>query len=319
MGIISGTLLLPALFAAPRPKAEAPDTFLVRVEGGVFSLLDSDGREKERLDPPASYAVLSPDHRWLAGIEFDRDRGRCVLVLRPHGHGGDPVTIPLLWGEPGQSGCILVWAPDGGRLLIGENRPGPGGGLEYAQRVYDLHEKTIRDLKLPAACHPTGWEPGGKRLLVTAAPGDGNCRLAWVPAAGGGEPDYLTPADLTAYDGRLSPDGKRVLCLAGPKDRKNPDDRPRLTVLDLGTGKRTVLDEPGHTDGHCWSPDGTKVAYTWQRPLGDPPAAERETLLITCTADGRDRKTVTTRKYTLPARSNDRTAVVYFFSVAAWW
>jgi dipeptidyl aminopeptidase/acylaminoacyl peptidase len=165
----------------------------------------------------------------------------------------------------------------------------------------------------------TGWEPDGKRLLATVAEADGSGRLAWVPVAGGGSPDFLTPADEAAYDGRLSPDGKRILYLAGPKAPKDPDDRPRLTVLDLGTGRRTVLDEPGHTHGHCWSPDGTKVAYTWQRLLGDPPAAERETLLITCTADGRERKTVTTRKYAPSARSNGRTGVVIFFTVVAWW
>jgi dipeptidyl aminopeptidase/acylaminoacyl peptidase len=317
-GIVCGLFLPPALFGAPRPKAESPDTFLVE-ESGVPSLLGPDGRETERLDPPTRNAILSPDRRWLAGVEFDRDRGRCVLVLRPHGHGDDPITIPMLWDEPGRSGSLPVWAPDGGKVLIGENRPGPGGRLEYAHRVYDLRDKTLRDLKLPAACQPTGWEPGGKRLLVTVAPGDGKCRLAWVPAAGGGESDYLTPADVTAYGGRLSSDGKRVLCLAGPKDSKGPDDGPRLTVLDLGTGKRTVLDEPGHTYGYCWSPGGTMVAYTWQRPLGDPPAAERETLLVTCTADGRDRKTVTARKYTPSAKSNGRTGVVYFFTVVAWW
>jgi hypothetical protein len=61
------------------------------------------------------------------------------------------------------------------------------------------------------------------------------------------------------------------------------------------------------------------VAYTWQRPLGDPPAAERETLLVICTADGRDRKTVTTRKYTASARGNGRASVVIYFSVVAWW
>jgi hypothetical protein len=61
------------------------------------------------------------------------------------------------------------------------------------------------------------------------------------------------------------------------------------------------------------------VAYTWQRPLADPDkAVERETLLITCTAEGASRKTVTSRKYEVPANSTGRAGVVYFFTVVDW-
>ncbi len=315
--VLSLLLLSPAP-AAPRPRPAAPDTFLV--DDGGPRLLGPDGAEKERLDPPACNLAPSPDGRWLAGVEFDRERSRCALVLWPRGRAAEPVTVPLLWDQPGRAGCLPVWAADGARLLVGENQAGPGGRLEYAHRVYDLAAKTLTDLKLPDGCRVTGWSADGKRLLATAAPGDGTTRLAWVAAGGGGEPEFLTPADEAAYDGRLSPDGKRVLCMAGPKAPKGPDDRPRLTAIELATGRRVVLDEPGHTHGYCWSPDGSRVAYTWQRPLADPAAApERETLLVTCTAEGKDRKPVTSRKYAVPARSSGRTGVVYFFTVVAWW
>jgi len=93
----------------------------------------------------------------------------------------------------------------------------------------------------------------------------------------------------------------------------------RLYVMDLATKKQTAADEAGETHGYCWSPDGSRIAYTWQRSLDKPEeVAERETLLITCDLDGRNRKTVTTRKYTVEENSSGRSAVVYFFWVVDW-
>jgi len=317
VAVLPGVLLLTAAWAAPRPKPAAPDTFLVEHDG--LRLLGPDGREKERVEPSAINAALSPDGRWLAGIEFDREASRCRLVLRPRGRAGEPVTVPLLWDQPGRSGCLPVWAADGDRLLIGENRPGDDGRLEYAHRVYDMKAKSVSDVRLPDGCWATGWSPDGRRLLTTVWPGDGTTRLAWVAADGKGRPEFLTGADEVAHGGRLSPDGKRVLCLVGPKAPKDGEAGPRLTAIDLATGRRAVLDEPGHTHGYCWSPDGSRVAYTWQRPLADPAGtAERETLLITCTAEGKDPKTVTSRKHEVSARSSGRAGVVYFFTVVDW-
>ena len=78
------------------------------------------------------------------------------------------------------------------------------------------------------------------------------------------------------------------------KASKDENDGSRLTAIDLATGRRTVLDEPGHTYGHCWSPDGSMVAYTWNGMDDPAKVVQRETHLITCTAGGKDRKTVTT-------------------------
>ena len=82
-----------------------------------------------------------------------------------------------------------------------------------------------------------------------------------------------------------------------------------------------MIGKPGHTHGYCWSSDGLKIAYTWQMPLRQPSEiVERKTYLITCDADGSNRKTVTMRK----VRGADRTAraemaVTIFFEVVAWW
>jgi Tol biopolymer transport system component len=93
----------------------------------------------------------------------------------------------------------------------------------------------------------------------------------------------------------------------------------RLYAIDLTTKKRVAVDEPGHTGGYCWSPDGKRIAYTWQRPLPKPAeVSERETFLITCDIDGRNRTTVASRKYTVPANSSGRDGIIHFFEVLGW-
>ena len=133
-------------------------------------------------------------------------------------------------------------------------------------------------------------ETSGERILVDPWLA-GSCywRSWWhFPPNTDLRPEFLSPEGEVAYGPRLSPDGRRVLYLAAAGGGQ-----PRLSVLDLATRGRVVVDEPGHTSGHCWSPDGKRVAYTWQRPPGRGKGAERETFLITCDPAGRDRKTVT--------------------------
>jgi hypothetical protein len=91
-------------------------------------------------------------------------------------------------------------------------------------------------------------------------------------------------------------------------------------VIDLVTKKRTAISKPGHTNGHCWSSDGSKIAYTWQMPLRNPAeVVERKTYLITCDPDGSDQKTITMRKYDVPQNGRSRLGVIVFFKVMAWW
>lgn len=143
--------------------------------------------------------------------------------------------------------------------------------------------------------------------------------LAWVNADGTGKPELITAADQIASLARLSPDGRRILCMAGPKTANGEPSPMRLCVIDLETKKQTTVDEPGTTSGYCWSADGLKVAYTWQRSLEKPEeVATRETLLFTCNTDGNNRKLITSRKYELPQNSSGRSGVILFFEVLSW-
>ena len=298
--------LPPLAWAAPLPPLRG--TFLVNDRG--LAILGQDGREKERIKLPADNGARSPDGRWLACVEFDHGSGRCKLILHARAEAAESVTVPLIWGQPGTSGCELVWSPDGRRLLIGESGLGKDRKQRHGFRVYEPATGKLTLLNFATARSVTGWSADGKRLLATVAAGGDNIRLAWLNADGKGFAEFLTPAGEVSCGGRLSPDGRRVLLQSGP-----PGKALRLYALNLSSGKWTLLDEPGETHGYCWSPDGSRVAYTWQRPLDRGGAAERETLLITCDPEGRDHRTITSRKYRPP---DPDAGVIYFFTVLDW-
>jgi Tol biopolymer transport system component len=313
--LLASEAFLAVATAAPVPKRTAPEMFLVQHVG--LSFLGEDGETKERLTN-ATNGVLSPDGRWLACVEFDANPSRAKLVIRPCGRPGESATVPLVWDVPGMSGFLAVWSADNKRVLIGENRPGKGA-FEYAYRVYELATEKLIELKLPDGHWVTGWSPDGKRFATTARAGDNNLRIALLNVDGSGKPEFITPENEVAYDARFSPIGGRILFMAGPKAPKGERPPLRLYAMDLSTKKRTVLDDPGETHGYCWRPDGSRIAYTWQRSLKNPAqVAERETLLITCDPDGKNRKTVTSRKYRVPENSSGKSSIVIFFQVLAW-
>ena len=309
------------LQTAQVPDRPIPERFMV-IENGC-ALLGPDGEEKERLESISSgTGAISPDGRWLA---FDKaepnppsNEYQGKLVIQSRIRPDERTIVPLVWGTTGSS-IQMLWSSDSRRILICEQGANADGSRGSAYRVYDLTTKGLTRLKLPDEWWPSDWSGDGKRLLTSLRSG-GTVRVAWVNADGTGKPEFITSEHEVAYGARLSPDGRRILCMARPKTPDEEGRRTRLQVIDLGTKKQTMIDKPGHTYGYCWSSDGSKVAYTWQMPLRKPgEVVERKTYLITCDADGSNQKTVTMRKYKEPPNSSGRDAVTIFFQVVAWW
>jgi Tol biopolymer transport system component len=298
--------------AAGEPDHPGPETFLVIDQG--CALLGPDGEEVHRLERITNAAgATSPDGHWVAFSS----RGELVIQSRPRPQ--ERITIPLVWGTTGSSFQPL-WSADSKRILICEQGQVQDGTRASVYRVYDLATKELKGLDLPYEWWPSDWSADGKRVLMNARGDEGTLGIAWANSDGTGKPEFITSAGDVASSARLSPDGRRILCMAGPLAPKDEQNRLRLCVIDLSTKKRTIVDEPGETHGYCWSSDGSKIAYTWQRSLEKPAdIAVRETLLITRDPDGNNRKIVTTRKCEVPANSSGRNGVTIFFQVLSWW
>ncbi|WP_010585779.1 WD40 repeat domain-containing protein [Schlesneria paludicola] len=307
------------LFVAPGASLAQPqaafDTFMV-IDRGT-ALIGADGIEIVRLSKTAhATGALSPDGQWVVFVDSSSiDTGETLasrVVIQSRRNPVDQISVPMIWGRSGSS-FQAMWAPNSQRVLICEQGR-RNQGRTSAFRIYDLTTKSLVELECSLDQIPTEWSADGKRLLTSV---DG--RIAWVNMDGTGEPEFITSHFEAAFGAQLSPDGKRLLCMAGFR-RPNEDRQPlRLSVVDMETKKRSFVDDPGEVQGYCWSPDGSRIAYTWQpTPEDSDETPFRETFLITCDVDGGHRKTVTSRKYDVSKVGLGRGETTIFFQVIAW-
>ena len=307
--------------AAEGPQSHTSEKLMVWSRG--YWLLEPDGKEKEYLTIPNGSAAISPNERWVAFCEYtptspERKR-QGWLVIQSRVHPEERRVVPLIWGTAGAS-ALSLWSSDSKRILICEQASTDEPSRDLSCRIYEMSSDMTTKVQLPGEWSPSDWSSDCKRVLMSLRTAKGKAGIAWVRIDGTGTPEFLTSGQEVAHGARLSPDNRRILCQIDSQSSTNEAYRTRLYVIDLATKKRTVIDKLGYTDSYCWSSDGSKVAYTWQMPLREPEeVAERKAYLITCDPDGNNRKTITMRKYEVPANSQMRKWVFTFFKVIAWW
>jgi Tol biopolymer transport system component len=254
----------------------------------------------------------SPDGKWLACVEVTGEFRRYQLAVRP----ARGIGRPLLF-ESRSDGTLFVWTRDSKRVLVVEDFAKSSDGKTPAKRTFKLCEPAtgeVSELPLQADRWVTDWSLDGKRLLSSERGG-----LAWVSPDGKGEPEFITPADEKAYWGRLSPDGKRVLYQRQHFGKDDRMESREVRVMDLTTKRCVTVSEPGEASAYCWSPDGTRIAYTWQIiPKSWADMATRVAHLMVCDADGQNRRSIATKEHTTGPNDSGRNSLVIFFRVVDW-
>jgi RNA polymerase sigma factor (sigma-70 family) len=233
--------------------------------GRTYYSLEADGTDERMVELPVrnrGAAIPSPDGKSLA------------YWLIPDGKGTQPLTICIreLAGNHAETrievaedfGFIhFCWSPSGQEIhlnLSGRAKP------EVRHFLVDIKNKKTTLVKILPHHLVTDWSPDGKYLLTT---GVGNGRF-WHPKSlhlmklDGTEHLALTRAKDSVMNGRLSPDGKRILC------RKDG----RLAVMVVGKPDSLTSVEGIAAEAevafYTWSPDGSQIAYT----LGSRPFLE---------------------------------------------
>src|SRR5262249_27637917 len=143
--------------------------------------------------------------------------------------------------------------PDGSYFLrltsVAGNCTVDGG----ATRSITLQDQVPATVTFTVTCIPRlAFTPGEKLILSAQATGDQGYDLYLLdPVTGALQRQTDDPGSEVSPS--FSPDGKRVLYFSSSMGL-------RLQVLDLATGKETVLPPLGVT-GAAWSPDGARIAF----------------------------------------------------------
>jgi len=299
---------------APKLLSKGPNK-LIFYRNGNLTLIDPDGKNAATVatyDPltlPAGFVILSPNGTHCADL----------LDIRKRDDGPkQPVNLYVRkldtkesWIDLGVNPGTFVWSPNGTEIACSEFDTGP---LDKEQRsvtsfVVNIETKEKTALKLPNGHMITDWSRDGKHFLTTveSLTKDGpTARQYLMNNRDGSEHTPVGDAKTISGVGRLSPDGKRVLCYwsEGPdKEKKGALIKARLAVIDVATRKVTkVADTPlnGELHEYCWSPDGKRIAFTWREIHDGKPEdvinKETESHLIVCDPDGQNQKTVVTEK-----------------------
>ncbi|MCE2659186.1 MAG: S9 family peptidase [Rubrivivax sp.] len=158
------------------------------------------------------------------------------------------------------------WMPDGRRLVaVSWVWPGLKGPKAQAKAMAEFTARKFTGYATSEAQY-RWWDsnlPAGRAphlLLVTpSSPG----RDAQVKDLFEGLPFSLPWAEPGANCFDISPDGRRVVFVHDPKDKKRVDNPHALAELDLATGKVTVIvrDAAWDCNSPRYSPDGQRVAF----------------------------------------------------------
>jgi dipeptidyl aminopeptidase/acylaminoacyl peptidase len=225
-----------------------------REEGGYSSgvrLLDTSTDDRaRRLTMAASNAsspVLDPSGKTLAFLSSRGDKGEQVHLLPLDGGEARPLTH--LQQKPKS---ILMWAPDGSRLLLTVEVP-------WAEDAYDDPDAGA-DRPLVVNYLPYKLDGSGPRV-------GHRTRLVAVDASTG-EEQVLVAGDFNVLQAQWSPDGRQLAYVRGRggKERHRRD----VWLADTDGGQpRQLTDELAMVSAVAWSPDGRTLAVTGSRREGD--------------------------------------------------
>ena len=272
-------------------------------ESGALAIEDADGSNRRELVPPsdrrtgnAFQIAWSPDGEWLA---FDREEwtyekvgtgkgqipGRTASLWRVQA-GGDEAIQLYNMGSPSRDGIILVdWTPDSRSILfwprlsfsvsvVADGLPlhiiSASGGEPRKLDAWTLRFSDFLDAS-----------SDGRLLAIT----EGSGRETWtrkriaVLDIASGTRTYLTDSSEAAFSPAWSPDGGRIVYVAGPdigavgggNEAKVGAGQRRLWVMQRdGSDKRQLTNDPAYRDERPqWSNDGTRILFARLNAEGD--------------------------------------------------
>jgi len=223
-------------------------------------------------------ASLSPDGKRIAylalaaaGGDSTQDAQAWVLDMDS--------AKPRLLASSLDGGSKPVWSPDGSSIVVRRNGPRAQIGQAVSLlkvNVSDGSETPLMQADNVLELFPMGYSPDGASLYFAQTVLSGT--HIGVVAAAGGTPRLLVQAsDEWARDWQLSPDGTRVVFLAGQPTDSRIASRAFVAELVEGAKPQPLSDfsatlDAGDHFNPVWHPNGQRIAVG-RTPVDGPSAA----------------------------------------------
>lgn len=305
----------------PAAKPVKPGRLLVWKDT-EYVFLDPDGKED------AAFDAAHPDERViLTEPVLSPDGKRAAFIVNenpPTDNDGNPKRHLYYRAVDGKALGVkieltplaIAWDTDGKALIVTEWVP----SKEFKDSGFpvwrvDIATKEKTRLKLPAPIIVHAVTPDGKAFVASQFDFKAEKIHMILVSRDGKGATKLCELRTEGPHPRPSSDGTKILFQDFDADEKPAKDLPklqRLFVYDLKAKSRTRVEEVPENAlliGHCWSPDGKRIAYSWKQvqpgvPLventdnmNDPKLkTETESHLVVCDANGKNPKTVLSMK-----------------------
>jgi Tol biopolymer transport system component len=225
---------------------------------GLFVASADSGEVRQLWDGEVFFPQWSPDGRSIA--VYASTGSQAGLYVVDVATGGSRYLGAFL-------GPVLLWSPDGSRLLVSD--PGSGPGARPRQLVV-VDAASGESQALGTDALYAQWGPDGERVAVSGATCEaGQQRSVYDLRTGTITPLAATYPDASVY---LSPDWKRIAYF---KERiYHVDQAPADGTLYIanfnGTAGRELFRPPGGTwpSAPLWSPDGESIVYNGRERAG---------------------------------------------------
>ncbi|MBN2533088.1 MAG: PD40 domain-containing protein [Spirochaetales bacterium] len=210
---------------------------------------------------------FSPDGKSIcfSGIFPGQEKSNICMINTNEGSAIQHLTE----SQPGMA-TAPVFSGDGQRIFYTRGLPvttysGTTPITTWTYSIWSMDKNTSIATQYVEGSSPE-YVPGEK-LLFTKSNSTTSQGEIWMLDLKSGQETLIQRDNVRGFSTpKISPDGKRILCVGSSKGARPSDSNLDIFVVNIdGTGFQQITFHPGNDNSPCWAPDGKSIYFLSQR------------------------------------------------------